>query len=141
MEKKKDIQYDRIVLFDGVCNLCSGAVQFILKHEKNDTLKFASLQSDIGKDILEHYHIDPKRTDSIVYVENESAYVKSKAVLKIAHHLKYPYRIFSFFGFIPAFIANWKYDLVARYRYKLFGRKDECWLPHPGWKERFLDYR
>lgn len=141
MEKKKNIQYDRIVLFDGVCNLCSGAVQFILKHEKKDSLKFASLQSDIGKDILEHYHIDPKRTDSIVYVENESAYVKSQAILKIARHLKYPYRMFSFFGFIPTSIANWKYDLVARYRYKLFGKKDECWLPQPGWKERFLDYR
>lgn len=141
MEEKKDTYYDRIVLFDGVCNLCSGAVQFILKHERDDSLRFASLQSAVGQDVLQRFSIDPNHTDSIVFVERNTAYVKSRAVLKIARYLKYPYRLFSFFGFIPTFIANWKYDIVAKYRYRLFGKKDECWLPHPGWKERFLDYR
>ncbi len=132
------LQHKTILLFDGYCNFCSNTVQFILKHEKNNALFFASLQSETGVGLLNHYHIDPAKTDSLVLVENDKAYVKSSAALKVSTYLKglYP----SLFGFmiIPAFIRNWVYDFIARNRYKWFGKSDSCMLPDPSVKQRFL---
>ena len=127
-----------IMLFDGVCNLCSGIVQFILKQERDTSIQFASLQSEKGTSLLSRYNIDPHVTDSIVYIQNGKAYVKSAAAFKIATHLKMPWRIVGWFRFIPAWLSDTIYDLIARNRYRLFGKKDECWLPHPKWKERFI---
>lgn len=137
-DSKESPENVNVVLFDGVCNLCSGAVQFILEHERSETLKFSSLQSDVGKKLLATFDIDPRLTDSIVYIENNKAFVKSTAAIRIARHLKMPWRIVSKFSFVPRIIRDFIYDLIARNRYKMFGKKEECWLPQPRWKKRFF---
>ena len=131
--------WNNIILFDGVCNLCSGFVQFVLKYEKTSVLKFASLQSPIGARITKNYEISRKGLESIVYIENNKAYEKSDAVMKISRHLRFPWSLTSRFVFIPAIMRNWVYDLVAANRYRLFGKKEVCWIPDPKWKNRFID--
>jgi predicted DCC family thiol-disulfide oxidoreductase YuxK len=132
------LQHKTILLFDGYCNFCSNAVQFILKHEKNNALFFASLQSETGIELLNHYHIDPAKTDSLVLIENSKAYVKSSAALKVSTYLKGLYPALLAFMIIPSFIRNWVYDFIARNRYKWFGKSDSCMLPAPSVKQRFL---
>lgn len=134
----KKLESFDIVLFDGYCNLCSGAVQFILKHERSPTLRFSSLQSETGNRLIGEHGIDSVTTDSIIYIEKNTAYIKSDAAIKIASHLKNPWAIISHTGFIPKVIRDFLYDVIAKNRYRLFGKKDECWLPKPDWKERFL---
>jgi predicted DCC family thiol-disulfide oxidoreductase YuxK len=132
------IQHKTILLFDGYCNFCSNTVQFILKHEKNNALFFASLQSETGVELLNRYHIDPAKTDSLVLIENDRAYVKSSAALRVSKHLKGLYPALSAFMIVPPFIRNWVYDFIARNRYKWFGKSDSCMLPDASVKQRFL---
>lgn len=132
------LHHKTILLFDGYCNFCSNTVQFILKHEKNKELFFASLQSETGIELLNHYHINPAETDSLVLVENNTAYVKSSAALRVSTHLKGLYPALFGFMIVPAFIRNWVYDFIARNRYKWFGKSESCMLPDPSVKQRFL---
>src|SRR5690606_25920429 len=90
-----------VLLFDGVCNLCSGAVQFILKNEKDQELRFASLQSSVGKELLNQFNMDTKSTDSIVLINNQHAFTKSDAIISICNHLTFPWKAISWFSFIP----------------------------------------
>lgn len=131
-------QTDPVILFDGMCNLCSGAVQFILKHEKSEHLKFASLQSTSGERFRKSFHFDPQNTDSIVFIYAGKAYVKSEAVLKISSYLKFPWHLLSVVRVFPKFFTDKIYDFIARNRYNFFGQKKECWIPEPKWRERFL---
>ncbi len=128
----------KILLFDGDCNLCNGAVKFILKHEKNNDLLFASLQSPIGKKLLNFHHIDVNKTDSLIYISNNQAFVKSLAALKISKDLKGLYPLLNLFVVIPSFIRDSVYDYVARNRYKWFGKNESCMIPTPETKKRFL---
>jgi predicted DCC family thiol-disulfide oxidoreductase YuxK len=128
-----------IVLFDGVCNLCNGFVQFVLKHEKAAFIKFASLQSLAGQSLLKDHKIDQVNVDSIVLIHNQKAYIKSSAVLSLLKFMKFPWNVFVFLKIIPPLISDKIYDLVAKYRYRLFGRRESCWLPTPEYKSRFLD--
>src|SRR5690606_13534024 len=128
-----------IMLFDGVCNLCSGVVQFILKHERTSIVRFASLQSDIATQLLAQHKIDAVKTDSIVFIENGNAFIKSKAAFKIARHLAMPWRMASWFSFVPRWLGDPVYDLIARNRYRMFGKKEACWIPQPTWRDRSLD--
>lgn len=132
------LKHKTILLFDGYCNFCSNTVQFILKHEKNNNLFFASLQSETGVELLNHYHIDPAKTDSLVLVEDNKAYVKSSAALRVSKYLKGLYPALFAFMIIPVFIRNTVYDWIARNRYKWFGKSDSCMLPDPAVKKRFL---
>ena len=127
------------MLFDGYCNLCSGAVQFILKHERSSTLRFSSLQSETGNRLIAEYGIDSVTIDSIIFIEKDRAYIKSDAAIKIASHLKSPWSIIAHTGFMPKGIRDFFYDMVAKNRYRLFGKKDECWLPRREWNERFVN--
>ena len=129
----------KIILFDGVCNLCNGAINFIIKRNSKATLKFASLQSDTGKQLLKEYNIDPLKTDSIVLIDSNKAFLKSDAALRIAKDLDDAYPLLYSFMIIPAFIRNSIYDLIARNRYKWFGKKESCMIPTPDLKSRFLD--
>lgn len=133
-----EIREKNIIVFDGVCNLCNGAVTFVIKKEKGDRFRFAALQEEAGILLLDKYRIDPADTDSIVLVENGKAYVKSTAALKIARHLKGLYPLLYFFMIIPLPIRNWIYDLVARNRYRWFGKKESCMIPTAELKEKFL---
>ncbi|MBB3699102.1 DUF393 domain-containing protein [Flammeovirga yaeyamensis] len=121
----------KVILFDGICNLCDKSVQFIIRHEKSDTFQFASLQSDEGKSLLNKYNLNPDYIDSIVLVTDQKAYTKSRAALEIAKDLKSPFHLFRFGTIFPIKVTDLIYDLIAKYRYRLFGKKeDTCELIH-----------
>lgn len=129
----------KLILFDGVCNLCNVSVQFIIKHDKKDLFLFAALQSDVGKQIVKDFHIDTNKTDSILlYTPEKGINYKSTATLKIAHHLEFPINLASIFIIIPVFIRNWVYDYIAKNRYKWYGKKEHCMIPTPELKNKFL---
>jgi predicted DCC family thiol-disulfide oxidoreductase YuxK len=127
-----------ILLFDGYCNLCHSSVQFVLKHEKKPEIYFTSLQSNVGLEILEFYKIDPSKTDSLVLIEKNKAYIKSSAALRVSRHLKGLYSMGFTFLVIPSFIRNWVYDFIAKNRYKWYGKKDSCIIPDENLAKRFL---
>ena len=128
-----------IILFDGVCNLCNSSVQFILKRDKNAYFQFASLQSEFGQTLLAKYNLQVDKFESIVLVENEKAFLYSTAALKIAKKLSGFWPLFYLFIVVPPVIRNFFYRLVAQNRYKIFGKKEECLIPKPEWKERFIN--
>jgi predicted DCC family thiol-disulfide oxidoreductase YuxK len=127
-----------ILLFDGYCNLCHSSVQFVLKHEKNNSIYFTSLQSPIGIEILNHYSINPKKIDSLVLIEKNKAYIKSTAALRVSKYLKGLYPMSFGLLIFPAFIRNWIYDYIAKNRYKWFGKMDNCLVPDENLSKRFL---
>ncbi|TRX35773.1 DUF393 domain-containing protein [Flavobacterium sp. ZT3R18] len=129
----------KIILFDGVCNLCNSAVQFVIKHDKDDVFRFVALQSELGKEILEYIGIDSKNTDSIVlYEPGVSYYYKSDAALQIAKSLGGLCSMGLIFKIIPTGIRNQLYDYIARNRYKWYGKKESCMLPTLESKAKFL---
>lgn len=127
-----------IILFDGVCNLCNASVQFIIQHDKKNHFKFASIQSEAGQKLLKKYSIDTSATDSIVLIENNRTYVKSTATLRIAKHLNGLYPLLYGFIIVPAFIRNGIYDLIAKNRYKWFGKKEACMIPSEELRSKFM---
>jgi predicted DCC family thiol-disulfide oxidoreductase YuxK len=130
----------KIILYDGVCNLCNSAVQFIIKHDKKDAFRFVSLQSKLGLEILAYIGIDSKNIDSIVLYEPGLAYYyKSDAILQIAKSLNALYSLGVFFKIIPTGIRNHLYDYIARNRYKWYGKKESCMIPTPELKIKFLE--
>ncbi len=126
-----------IVLFDGVCNFCNGAVNFIIKHDDKKRFKFAPLQSEIGMQLRAKYDIG-EDVDSIILVENDKAYLHSTAGLRVAKTLGGIWSLGYAFIIVPAFMRDWAYRVFARNRYKLFGRQDACMLPTAEVRERFL---
>lgn len=130
----------KLILFDGVCNLCDGAVQYVIERDKNNEFLFAPLQSDTGKEVIKAYNIDTKKTDSIVlYIPKKGVFFKSTAALKMAFYLSFPAKLWAIFLIVPNFIRNWVYDYIAKNRYKWFGKKEECMIPTPELKAKFLD--
>jgi len=128
-----------IILFDGVCNLCASSVQFIIRNDPKQHFRFASQQSDIGKELLTKYHIDVNKTDSLVLIEKGKIYQKSTAALRIAKQLSLAWSLVYAFIIVPTFIRNPIYDFIAANRYKWFGKKEACWIPTPALKNLFLD--
>jgi predicted DCC family thiol-disulfide oxidoreductase YuxK len=131
-------QEKKTILFDGVCNLCNGSVVFIIKRDKKDVFRFAAIQSDEGQDLIQKHKIDTTKLDSILLVEGERFFSKSAAALKIARHLKGGYPLLYGFMILPRFFRNWVYDIIARNRYKWFGKKESCMIPTPELKSKFL---
>ena len=130
----------KLILFDGVCNLCNSSIQFVINHDKKDIFLFAPLQSNIGQQIISHFKIDTTKTDSIIlYTEKTGVDYKSTAALKTAYYLGFPINLVSIFLIVPPIIRNWFYDLIARNRYKWFGKKSECMIPTPELKSKFLN--
>ena len=129
---------DRIILFDGVCNLCNTSVQFIIKRDSTGYFKFASLQSETGQSLLKKHHVN-NDLNSVVLIENETVYLKSSAALRVCSKLGGPWPILSIFRILPPFFTDLLYDIAAKNRYKWFGKKESCMLPLPEWKHRFLD--
>ncbi len=128
-----------IVLFDGVCNLCQGVVQFIVPRDPDGIFRFASLQSDVGQQLLERCGLPTDELESIVLIEGEDCYVKSAAVVRIARRLGGVYALLSPFRFVPRPIRDWAYDFVADHRYQWFGKKDRCMMPTGDVQSRFLE--
>ena len=129
----------KIILFDGVCNLCNSSVQFVIARDKKDLFKFVALQSDLGNSIVKHIGIDIKNTDSIIlYEPGKAYYYKSTAALKIAATLERFWSIATIFKFIPASIRDFVYDYIAKNRYKWYGKKESCMIPTPELQSKFL---
>lgn len=130
----------KIVLFDGVCNLCNNAVQFIIKNDRNDVFRFASLQSELGQALVAERNLDPEDLDSVMLIEPGIAYYrKSTAALEITRDLKGGYSLLKNLLFLPEGLRDGIYDFVASNRYKWFGKKDNCMIPTPELKSKFLD--
>lgn len=128
----------KIILFDGVCNLCNGSVVFIIKRDKKDVFRFTAIQSDEGQKLIEKYQIDTSKLDSILLFESNNYFAKSTAALRIARHLNGGYPLLYGFIIVPEVFRNWIYDLIARNRYKWFGKKESCMIPTPELKSKFL---
>lgn len=129
----------KLILFDGVCNLCNSSVQYVIKHDKKNLFMFTAMQSEIGKQIIKAFNIDTAKTDSILlFTPGKGIQFKSSAALKIAKHLGFPQNLMSVFFIIPPFIRNWVYDYIAKNRYKWYGKKDACIIPTAELKSRFL---
>jgi len=132
-------KHKKLILFDGVCNLCNTSIQYIIKHDKNDLFRFTPLQGEIGQQLISAYKIDPAKTDSIIlYSETKGLKIKSTAALYIAFHLGFPINLTTIFLIIPPFIRNWAYDYIAKNRYKWYGKKNACMIPSVELKEKFL---
>lgn len=130
--------HGHIVIFDGVCNLCNGLVRFIIKRDKNGVFSFAALQTDAGRSLSGNFGLKVKNIDSVLYITDGKFYLKSSAVLHLLKDLGGPFKLFYAFIIIPAIIRDFFYDLIAKYRYSLFGRKEKCMIPSAEDKERFL---
>lgn len=129
----------KIILFDGVCNLCNSSVQFIIKHDKKDVFRFAALQSDLGQDILKHIGIDTKNIDSIIlYQPGIAYYYKSEAAIEISRSLSGFFYFGNLFRIFPKSIANSIYDYVASNRYKWYGKRESCFMPTTKLNSKFL---
>ena len=129
---------DTVLLFDGVCNLCNGMVHFVLKHEKGTQIKFGALQSIAGSKYLAQHHLDKNSLKSIVFIEDAVVYEKSEAVARVARYLKPPWSWFKIIGMFPLSVSNYFYDLIAKYRYRIFGKTESCMVPDSQWESRFL---
>lgn len=129
----------KIILFDGVCNLCNSMVQFVIQNDQKDIFRFVALESDLGQDILKHIGIDPRNIDSIVLYEPGVAYYyKSTAAIEIAKQLGGVLNLMTLFRVIPVFLRNPIYDYIAKNRYKWYGKKDACMIPTPELQSKFL---
>ena len=130
----------KIILFDGVCNLCNSSVLFIIKRDKKDRFRFAALQSEVGKKLARERNIDTSKIDSIILIEPHIAYyTQSTAVLKIGQSFGGLWRVLWIFEWIPSRIRNRFYDFIAKNRYRWYGKKDACMVPTPELKAKFLE--
>ncbi len=130
-------RYD-IVLFDGVCNLCNTAVDFIIQRDPKNQFKLASLQDEASKKLLKDYEVEEDYLDSIILVRRENIYYKSRAALEIAKKLPGLWPLFYGFVVIPTFLRDPVYDWIARNRYKWFGKRETCRMPSEEDKQKFL---
>ncbi|UCD59912.1 MAG: thiol-disulfide oxidoreductase DCC family protein [Flavobacteriaceae bacterium] len=131
---------EKIILFDGVCNLCNRAVQFIIKRDKKNLYKFAALQSDVATLLLKERGIDSSKIDSIILIDpNTAYYIKSSAALEIGKTFGGGWRLLGIFEWVPRPLRDWVYDLIAKNRYSWFGKQNECMIPTPELKAKFLD--
>jgi predicted DCC family thiol-disulfide oxidoreductase YuxK len=129
----------KIVLFDGVCNLCEASIVYVIKHDKKDIFRFVPLQSDLGQAILKHIGINPIHIDSVILYEPGVAYYyKSSAVVEIAKGLSGIFTWFTLFQILPTVFRDYVYDYVAKNRYKWYGKKQECLVPNKEVVSKFL---
>jgi predicted DCC family thiol-disulfide oxidoreductase YuxK len=125
-----------IIFFDGVCNLCNGAINFIIDHDKNGYFKFAPLQSEIAKEFIPQSTLE--NTDSIILLDSDKIYSKSTAALRVAKKLDGMWKILYSLIIFPKFLRDFVYDFIAKNRYKWFGKRDTCRMPTKDIKDRFL---
>ncbi|RYG73354.1 thiol-disulfide oxidoreductase DCC family protein [Lentibacillus lipolyticus] len=129
---------NNIILFDGECNFCDHSIQFIIKKDKKAIFKFAAIQSDAGQKIIRNFNV-PDSINSLILIKNNKCYFKSSAVLRICKKLTGVWKIFYCLLIIPKWLRDYVYGIVAKNRYKWFGKKDSCMLPSPEIRNRFLE--
>jgi len=128
-----------ILLFDGECNLCHHAVQFVIPRDPHGNIRFTSLQSAAGQQLLRQYGLSADKLDTVVLIETNRAYTKSAAALRVARRLRLPWPLLYPLILLPRFMRDPFYEWVARNRYRWFGRAEHCMIPTPDMKARFLD--
>lgn len=128
----------KIILFDGVCHFCQKNVQFIIARDPKYLFQFASLQSSVGKRLVAEHHV-PAHENSLILIDNGRYYSKSTAALKISKQLSRFWKVFYLFIVIPKPIRDFFYKIIANNRYKWFGKSEECMIPSPDIRQRFLD--
>jgi predicted DCC family thiol-disulfide oxidoreductase YuxK len=135
----EEIEPQKIILFDGICNLCNGSVIFVLKWEKQPIFKFASIQSEAGRELLKWCGLSSDYTEAVIFIDNGKIYLGSSAALKIGQGLKFPWSSLASLGLIvPKFIRDRIYAQIAQHRYQWFGKRDVCMIPTQNLKARFL---
>jgi len=127
-----------VILFDGVCNFCNSAINFVLKQDKKGVFRFAPLQSEAGRQLLHQYDLSIQEFDSFVLIDNGRVYKKSAASFRVMHHLPWYWKELQILRIIPTIFRDAIYDFIARNRYKWFGKKDQCMIPTPEMKGKFL---
>lgn len=128
-----------VIFFDGVCNLCNGAVQFVIKRDAKNHFKFAALQSNYAKEQLSAYDLKVEQGQSFVLLEDGKVYEQSTAALRVARGLNGLWPMLYAFIIVPTFLRNAVYKFIARNRYKWFGKSESCWVPTPELRNKFLD--
>ncbi len=132
-------KHKKIILFDGVCNLCNSSINYVIDNDKNDIFRFVSLQSNLGIELQNYLGIKIESIDSIIlYIPNEAYYIKSTAALKIMNEFSGLWKLTKVFYIIPTSLKDLIYDYVARNRYKWFGKEENCRLITPELKKKFL---
>ena len=132
-------QDKRIVMFDGVCNLCNSSVNYIIDRDHDDLYRFVALQSELGKELQQYLGISETNLDSIIlYIPNEAYYIKSSAALKIMQSFKGVWKLSYIFNVLPTTFRDKIYDYVAKNRYKWYGKKEQCRIPTPELRSKFL---
>lgn len=133
------IRMQKIILFDGICNLCNGSVIFVLEREKKPIFLFASIQSEAGKELLEWCGLPSDYNQAVVLIDNGRIYLGSTAALKIGKELIFPWSILSLIGLmVPKIIRDWMYSLIANNRYRWFGKREICMVPTERLTTRFV---
>lgn len=138
MYKNTINDHQHIIIFDGICKFCSASIIFIYKLDKNAVFKFTTAQSSIGEYLLQSYDTPLDYNESIVYIENGFSHTKSSAILKIASALSWPWRLLTIFNIVPKFMRDSCYDIIARNRYKIIGRRKTCIVPTTEFMSRFI---
>jgi predicted DCC family thiol-disulfide oxidoreductase YuxK len=128
-----------IVFFDGICNLCSSSVQFIIRNDPGKKFRFASLQGITGQGILKQYGLSQHQLQSVLLLDSGKIFTRSTAALKIARKLSGGWPLMYALIIVPPFIRNAVYNWIATNRYQWFGKKESCWIPNPGIQSLFLD--
>jgi predicted DCC family thiol-disulfide oxidoreductase YuxK len=127
-----------VLVFDGVCVLCSGLAKFILRHDSAFAFRFVTAQSPLGQALMRHYGFDPEALETNLVISGGRARAKLDAVAEGGALLGWPWRAASVLRYLPRPLADWLYDRVAQNRYALFGRTDSCMIPPPDWRDRFI---
>ena len=127
-----------VVIFDGVCNLCAHSVRFILKHEARPILQFVPLQSSAGARLMREFGFSPEDVKTFVLVSGGRSYVKSDAAIRVASHFRGAWKLLGAIRIFPRSVRDWAYDVVARNRYRWFGRTESCMVPAPEVRARFI---
>jgi predicted DCC family thiol-disulfide oxidoreductase YuxK len=130
---------DNLILFDGVCNLCNSSVNFVIERDRKAVFSFASLQSEAGQSLLRSQGITEAKLESVMLWRNGILYKKSRAALEISRQLDGLWPVLYIFRIVPAFLRDFVYDFIAANRYKWFGKRDQCRMPEPGLKKRFVE--
>jgi predicted DCC family thiol-disulfide oxidoreductase YuxK len=144
MQDPSGVDGAHLVLYDGVCGLCNRLLQFLLAHDRRAVFAFASLQSAIGRSTVERFGGDPDELTSFYVVANfrtdrARLLSRGRAALFVAAMLGWPWKAAGLLRVVPPALLNRLYDVVARYRYRVFGRFDQCLMPRPEYRCRFID--
>jgi predicted DCC family thiol-disulfide oxidoreductase YuxK len=128
-----------ILVFDGTCNLCVRSIRFILEHEQRPTLRFAPLQTRTGAQLMLKFGFSAQDAKTFVLIADERAYVKSDAAIRVARELRGRWKLLGLLRLVPGPLRDWAYDVIARNRYRWFGRREACMVPAPEVKARFIE--